>query len=192
MKQKKNVVKGLLLLLALLTTVLSAVVLYRVMKRCRKEPYNALAKVKTVKAMRSLGFNPTSAIVPTFVPSGDPGGKWANPDDEQSCKAAFAQVDMVCQTNPMSDKIACSDYPMFYCDGQLRSSGDLDGGNCSYGAAVAYSAAECSNPRRASSNGGYLCGGSLDPCVAKAGTGILCTTPAPANPWGATNICYPN
>ncbi len=132
-----------------------------------------------------------SSNLPKFVPAGDSGGKWSNSDDQQKCLTAFQNVDMTCQSNPNSDKIACSDFPMFFCNGELRASGDMNYGNCPYGSAVAYSADECSNPRTVRMDGSYLCGGLLDPCVDKEKTGMNCKAPAPPNQWNATNVCHP-
>jgi len=125
-----------------------------------------------------------------FVPVGTPGGSWPNPNDKQNCQNAFSQVDMSCQSNPNSDKVACSDYPVVYCDGSLQSSGDLNFGGC-ISNAVAYSSDECISPRTVASNGAYLCGGNLDPCVEKEKTGMNCSSLAPLNIWNATNVCYP-
>ena len=130
--------------------------------------------------------------LPQFVPSGDfNGAQWPNPDDKQKCLSAFNQVDPGCQSNPISDRIACSDYPFFYCNGRLRASGDLDQGNCPYGSPIAYSANECNNPRTTRMDSAYLCGGTLDPCVDKNRSGMNCQAVAPSNPWGATNLCHP-
>lgn len=145
-----------------------------------------------VLLIRRRGEKTNLTNLPRFVPAGDfSGAKWPNPNDVQKCLDAFSQVDMTCQNNPLSDKIACSDYPFFYCNGALRGSGDLDQGNCPYGSPVAYSASECNNPRTTTMNSAYLCGGTLDPCVEKEKTRMDCSARAPPNPWGATNMCNP-
>lgn len=181
---KSKATKLFIIVLAVATVVLSALILRRVMKRCNCEQYSPQTRIVQTDMMRRMGFNPRTEMNATFVPVGNSGGSWPNPDDQQKCLNAFAQVDMSCQSNPNSDTIACSDYPMFYCDGALRPSGDLDKGNCSYGSAIAYSSDDCTNPRTTLTNGSYLCGGNLGPCDVK-----ICKESAPQNPWGATNIC---
>lgn len=187
-------IKGAICVLSLTAVVLAILVYVKINKSCgsgTKANRTPATRALKARAMRALGMDPNSSSKNVkFVPSGSSGGSWPSPDDVGKCQSAFGGVDATCQANPNSDKIACSDYPMVYCDGALQASGDMNFGGCVTGA-VAYNIAECSAPRTVSDNGAYLCGGNVDPCVDKEKTGMNCKAPAPPNPWGATNICYP-
>lgn len=109
------------------------------------------------------------------------------------CTQAFAQIDKGCQAIPMKAdnpdyNEQCADYPMYFCGGQMMSTGNLDD-NCGQGMPVALSASQCQQPIQ--SQGSYLCAMPNDPQVLPAcntcnGSGSV---PANSNPWGVTGSC---
>lgn len=127
-----------------------------------------------------------------FVPASSGMTTWSNPQDMQNCMNAFndPNFDQNCQANPGADPEGCSDYPAVFCslDGTspatMNSTGDLNFNGCQ--GPMAYGPATCKAPLAPVQ--GYLCGGSLDPCVPKS-SGMNCSQTAPPNPWGATNVC---